>query len=63
MSEPSDNALIRAINDDAFDDFVAAIDVNSEDPLLALKYLPNGYTPLQYCAQRDSIHILQFLNN
>ena len=50
MSEPSNNALIRAINDDAFDDFVAAIEANSEDPLLALKYLPNGYTPLQYCA-------------
>ena len=50
MSEPSNNALIRAINDDAFEDFVAAIEANSEDPLFALKYLPNGYTPLQYCA-------------
>lgn len=63
IPEQLGNALIRAVNTDDLEGFIAVLNSNSEDILLPLKYLSNGYTPLQYCAQRDSLRVLKFLND
>ena len=55
------NDLISAIMTDSLDEFELAISENQSDPLLPLKYLSIGYTPLQFCAQRNAVRILKYL--